>query len=1371
MTAIPSTPPPRPGPPPIPRRHPSRSVSATSSSKGSSPLTRPSSLQQHPAYDASSQQSPSPPDTAADTGDNGVAPYTPSTLRDSSSSSHHHHHETGSNGGGGGGGGGDWTHQRSRPPSNILLGPRTPARPGSPNAPPVSPGMRLGPGALGLGAAGAVGLGPVRIDFKDWVKAGREGSFVSTTDDDNDDDDDESIFRDADEPAYGHVNSDPGRPSPSSAGGGANDANATAANGLGAGSDMYRSSSLQRTKNSGGLPTSNSLSSLSIDSNHSPQGIPSVLMRISSRTSDRAPTAAGRHSTITPRGTSHELVREMSNVSISRSSRRGSSHRYSLPATPLNTDSPSASGIASPSRYQPHSPVAIASPLERRFSRRMNTRRDSAGGLASSAVEEEDGPQSPAAAARLEQTLDDRIREAEERLARRQSLRNGGIGDEPHSREAVSPMVRRFESVRLENTLSPAHRPGVATTSMDASGTEYDHDSASRGSRGSGDRGGSGSRLGKVRQPIPAEFHNGRLFSPSPKADDTYHASPRQHIDLSDSPRSQRTYGGGVGRPHSVLGDSPRWTNGRSSTLGSSRLSRDFDTYGSPARRELGSTRARPESVLETLAVHDRYSHGSQGYYNSPHRSNTYGNEDRTNRVSAVLSEFGVRASVTPERSYRRSREFAGSRDFGSYHGGGSGGGSSSYTPHELRPSDSASMTGNRSELGSVSAATRKDPLDVIRRLEETRTQHNRSWEDRSASVLGDRSASVLGNSRYGGEREVLASTRPTSRMDDGAHAREMRSSSRVSHVRPQTSMSSMSSVRDQFSNNAAHITTPRTAPVTRRRTESTDDAASVADSPLMGRTSRASHGSYTGPSTEPRVRLRSQTSIGGRSQGSSNPETTEHGRNLLDSARLLDARKADIDPATIEKLQTAAKCSERTNVGLHAALAIASSLAVDVEIDNAAAIVSVRERLPRLSVTLREAARSSDQASRDLTEALLAVRSTTAAAAPATPVAVTTTPARASSGRRPESMYTPGYTPLRDSAEAGSTHRRGWSTNTFSESPRNDPRHSPSQSTSSIHSPLLRFNGRETPRNDRPPSSAGRYDSGASNSSRYDNGGVTSSRFDGPRSLDPIEQSPPKPTAIHHPTDPEPLDGGLGVSTASDRPTVRASVSPRASLYDTSSADVSSDTVSPSVTAQAVASPKTPFSGGASSSPGPQPWPSNASPRHSWQASVGAASSPQPSWHTASPSGIAGDEHNLRKQSSLASTHTVRPTSFVPSHPPEPTTAVSNSPAYSQQSLSNSLSQRADSADASLPPLEHAHAPLVQHEKSDSITSLASVGVVSVTSGHPSDTASNVSAGVIATGPVEVTRAGTFGAADGARARASVSERFRKHLNGENSK
>jgi hypothetical protein len=36
------------------------------------------------------------------------------------------------------------------------------------------------------------------------------------------------------------------------------------------------------------------------------------------------------------------------------------------------------------------------------------------------------------------------------------------------------------------------------------------------------------------------------------------------------------------------------------------------------------------------------------------------------------------------------------------------------------------------------------------------------------------------------------------------------------------------------------------------------------------------------------------------------------------------------------------------------------------------------------------------------------------------------------------------------------------------------------------------------------------------------------------------------------------------------------------------------------------------------------------------------------------------------------------------------------------------------------------------------------------------------------ATGPVEVQRMGTFGAAEGARVRASVSERFRKHLTGE---
>lgn len=664
--------------------------------------------------------------------------------------------------------------------------------------------------------------------------------------------------------------------------------------------------------------------------------------------------------------------------------------------------------------------------------------------------------------------------------------------------------------------------------------------------------------------------------------------------------------------------DSGSWNRPRAYSRGG-----DLENFASASPRRDFPARTRPESVLGTSAEYNRYNNGY-----TPQRQTSQ--EQRSHRLSALLNndrDYGSRSSYISSRASqdfgkrdsmysRASRDFSNrdsadysarsSRDFGGSRVG-------------LSPNDSVSVVGApRSEVVTPRKdSARKDPLEMIRRLEESRTQHNKRWEeDRSASVLGD-SRSV---SRYGEREIIVAPSRQEETPQPG------RPSSRLSMMGPR-SISSLSSVRDSYV-----ASTPHTAPNARRRTDSN---SSIAESPLHGRTSRAS-GSHA-PSTEPRIQRRSQTSFGTRSHGSSDRmSTTDHGRNLVDAARILE-KKGEVDPHIIAKLGTAASVSERSNAGIRAAVAIAQELVLDVELGEESAVRTVKDRLPRLAVTLREAGRASDQAVRDLTEALLAARGTSS----------TSTPAR-----------TQAPTHRRGTTLGGNAHDSGHGT----------PRHSPSLSTSSVHSPLMRYRS-QTPQSERP--SSYRHDSTAS---------TTSSKYDSaPRVLDPIEQSPPKPTSPREsPNLPTGPLGALGISSTDSRTRVHQ------------------------------------------------------------------------------------EEHSLRKQSSLASTHTVRANSFQPSHP-EATTAVSSSPAFSvplSREFSRS-SQESLKINTRMSPRHDERAVYVDEidESEPNRQSVMSAG-----SEYSDSPVSPAAAPVLGS---EMSRKGTFGAAAGSQIKASVSERFRAHLNG----
>lgn len=445
-----ATPPAR--PPPIPRRHPSRpSLSAAISSSGSvssvaaSPSPEPPPPLPLAATTASAEQSlrSTPSDFT-----------TRATFENSASI------------------------RAARRSSAVLIG--------APTSPPASP--NLSRQSMGIGAA-TVGLGPVLLDFKDWVKAGQAsggGSTVVAGDNERDERDESdghtqhpaverhdavvrSSIMSADR-SSGHskYSSNPSAETDASR----QDSRDSYMSGVGrvCGTGAYtiqysstsnaaHNSSLYRSS----LPSSHSISSLSIDSSRSPL---QPGRRTSSRLSERDPYFGATG--VTPRRASQDLSRELS---ASRAS-----HRLSLHNSPH--ESPGGSGQDSPSgtgsRHQ-------ASPMERRFSRRLGVRRDSSG-VATELVEEEEVE--TIQQNKQTMTLDERIRDAEEKLARRASLRS-------------ETPLRRLNSTRA----SPSPRQSVVSPPIV-------NGNASHGSSDSPlEPSGAAQR---VRAAIPSEFQNGR---------------------------------------------------------------------------------------------------------------------------------------------------------------------------------------------------------------------------------------------------------------------------------------------------------------------------------------------------------------------------------------------------------------------------------------------------------------------------------------------------------------------------------------------------------------------------------------------------------------------------------------------------------------------------------------------------------------------------------------------------------------------------------------------------------------------------------------------------------------------------------------------
>ncbi|OCF41803.1 hypothetical protein I317_04409 [Kwoniella heveanensis CBS 569] len=621
------------------------------------------------------------------------------------------------------------------------------------------------------------------------------------------------------------------------------------------------------------------------------------------------------------RKSSAEISRSSSHSSsLSLGGQPGSASRKANLA-PLDTrraNSPS-SKFSSPERTAKKLPSvssSIGQMVERKAARRLS--RDS---YVEALAEEEDGKGVNMSRSRSHGSeLDDKIREAEERIAgtshgrRKRSIdiekstpvRGQIRRHDSYTRVTGSPLVASSSaSVRRSATMSsasaPTHNPDSPAESLPKKGDmEMLRDEGQEDREKSG-----GSSSSRRRKALPADFRNTGLFTPSPQKPVSKHIdeplgsarssrlkqfidSPVDHSNSSPlpsrfstasrrsgereiiaSPSRADRYIAGLERSASMVGmrggDSSGYArrNWSQSISGLPRAGDDIDSRGLPRDRY------RAESVMGGLG-----------------ERSTYG------------PKASLDAGITPDRAVGRRgmSTLVSERDLLA---------ASRSRLGSIAPGDSVSAVGVKSERGD-----NKDPLEVIRRLEEQRAQSKQRWD----------------------------------------------------HMpRPVTSMSSL---RDSYNH------PPNSAPIDGLRHRRSIDQ----DSPLSPTYRVGSRAGLRGPSTEPRP-MRSSTSVGGKTSagfdlGSS---TTEHGRLLFEAFRVLESKVGqDIlssQPEMLRSLYSATRTSENINTILRNALHLASQIAVDAELDDP---VRVREEYSNLALLLREAGKSSESNVRDMTRILL---------------------------------------------------------------------------------------------------------------------------------------------------------------------------------------------------------------------------------------------------------------------------------------------------------------------------------------------------------------------------------------------------------------
>ncbi|WRT64206.1 uncharacterized protein IL334_001135 [Kwoniella shivajii] len=663
-----------------------------------------------------------------------------------------------------------------------------------------------------------------------------------------------------------------------------------------------------RSGSSTNIPDSPQLRKTGLRPKHSPS-LSTPRSTSSSSNLAASPSAVANRSTEqSPRRSSTGLSRNSSRSSnLSLGEKPNPSIRKSL--APLDTKKANYPGerLSSPERTARLPPANASIDY---FNERCHSR-SSSRDLREESVEEEPVESSGMSRSKSQGSeLDDKIREAEERIAqaaihrRRRSMdveKNSTPSRQPirrhdsYSRTTGSPMAATTSSgLKRTTTLLSALTDSPADSIRRE---DKPYDTPEKGNEERERSGGSSSS--RKRKGLPSDFrHNSSLFTPSP----------------------QKLKGG-------IVDDAPGSTR-------SSRLRQFIDSpsdyHSSSPIPSRFSTSSRRSGEQETVPSPSRGNHNVDGLERSSSmagiRGETSGHPKRNwsqsiSGLPRASEELDPRAPL--RERFRSETVLGGPSDRSTYQsrmGEGRRGMSTLVSERDLLsassrsrlgalgPGDSVSAVGARSERGES-----KDPLEMIKRLEEQRAESKRRWE----------------------------------------------------HMpRPATSMSG---IREMYNN------PPGSAPTDPLRHRRSIDHDSPLSPPFIrGGASRL--GMRGAPSTEPRS-MRSSTSLGGRSSANFDlgSSSTEHGRLLFEAFRVLDSRVGqDIlgtQPELMRTFHSATRTSETINSSVRNALQLASQIAIDAELDDP---VKVRHEYSNLAFLLRDAGRASEQNIRDMTRILL---------------------------------------------------------------------------------------------------------------------------------------------------------------------------------------------------------------------------------------------------------------------------------------------------------------------------------------------------------------------------------------------------------------